>query len=104
MQTYLAAHDEFVAWLDGLQRTPTTSEVDRRLMALAQCAADRGMTETHWTFVVDGLVAHVTRRSPENVPLARAIARGFDITASWRAVGIASVRAMSDLCARRAIG
>ena len=67
VQTYLAAHDEFVAWLDNLEVSPTAAEVDGRLMALALCAADRGMTETHWTFVVDGPIAHVNRMAPGNI-------------------------------------
>ena len=104
MQTYLAAHDDFVAWFDGLQETPTTSEVDRRLMALALCAADRGMTETHWTFVVDGLVAHANRRSPGNILLTRLIARGFDMAADWTAVRSALVKAINDVCAKGGIG
>jgi len=85
MQTYLAAHDEFVAWLDGLDETPASSEIDRRLRMLAQCAADRGMTAIHWTFVIDGLVAHATRKWPGNRSLANAVARGFDISGEWAA-------------------
>jgi hypothetical protein len=104
MHAYLAAHDEFVAWLEGLDEAPTTSEVDRRLWTLALCAADRGMTPTHWTFVVDGLVAHVNRQSPGNILLTSDIARGFDLSRRWDAVESASVPAMSDVCARGAIG
>jgi hypothetical protein len=104
MQAYLAAHDEFVAWLDGLQVTPTTSEVDGRVMALALRAADRGMTATHWTFVVDGLVAYVNRTSPANILLSSSIARGFDLAAGWSDVQLAAVQAMSNVCARGGIG
>jgi hypothetical protein len=86
MQTYLAAHDEFVTWLDGLEETPATSEIDSRLKVLARCAADRGMTAIHWTFVVDGLVTHVTRKWPGNHSLASAVARGLDISGEWAAV------------------
>jgi hypothetical protein len=35
MRAYLTAHDEFVAWIDGLQETPSIAEVDRRQMILA---------------------------------------------------------------------
>jgi hypothetical protein len=104
MQAYLAAHDEFVAWLDGLQGTPTPSETDGRLMALALRAADRGMTETHWIFVVDGLVAHVNRISPGNTLLSSSIARGIDLATGWRDVRLASIQAMSNVCAKGGIG
>ena len=104
MQTYLAAHNELVAWLDGLQVTPTPAEIDGRLMTLALCAVDRGMTDIHWTFVVDGLVAHVNRRFPGNILLSSSVARGFDIAAGWSDVRIASIKAMGDVCARGGIG
>jgi hypothetical protein len=104
MQNYLAAHDEFIAWLDGLQGTPTTSEVDGHLMALALCAAARGMTETHWIFVVDGLIAHVNRMAPGNIFLSSAIARGFDLATGWDNIRIASIQAMSNVCAKGGIG
>lgn len=87
MKTYLAAHDEFVHWLNGLPEPPATTEMDLRLRALAQSAAARGMTAIHWTFVVDGLVAHVQRKWPENRSLATAVARGLDISAEWAAIG-----------------
>jgi hypothetical protein len=104
MQTYLAAHDEFVAWLDGLQVTPTPAEVDGRLMALALCAAVRGMTETHWIFVVDGLIAHVNRMAPGNILLSSLIARGFDLATGWNTIRLASIQAMSNVCAKGGIG
>jgi hypothetical protein len=86
MRSYLAAHDAFVAWIDSLETEPPPAEVERQLHALALRAADRGMTSTHWTFVVDGLVAHVTRRAPEMTLLAGAVARGFDLCSRWSAV------------------
>ena len=86
MQTYLSAHDEFVTWLDGLPNTPTSAEIDRRLRALALCAASRGMTAVHWAFVVDGLIAYVKRKWPANHELASAVARGFDISGQWAAL------------------
>ena len=104
VQTYLAAHDEFVAWLDNLEVSPTAAEVDGRLMALALCAADRGMTETHWTFVVDGLIAHVNRMAPGNILLSSSIARGFDLATGWDDVRLASIKAMSNVCVRRGVG
>jgi len=92
MLTYLAAHDEFVAWLAAQQEAPAMSEVDERLRALAKCAAERGMTATHWTFVVDGLVAHVYRQHPGNILLSSYVARGFDLSAQWNTI-LASARA-----------
>lgn len=83
MQAYLAAHDSFVAWLDSLTASPDAAEVDKRLWTLALCAADRGMTSVHWTFVVDGLVAHVNRKYPEDFLLASNVARGFDLSTQW---------------------
>ena len=75
MQAFLAAHDAFVAWLEGLDASPSADEIDRALWGLALKAADRGMTETHWTFVVDGLVAYVNRRAPGNLALPTPIQR-----------------------------
>ena len=87
MQAYLAAHDDFIAWIDELEDVPSPAEVGRRLTPLALCAANRGMNITHWTFVVDGLVAHVNRLSPESVLLSSYIdAQGFDLAARWDAV------------------
>ncbi|HET7924980.1 MAG TPA: hypothetical protein VFL30_08780 [Rhodanobacteraceae bacterium] len=84
MQAYLAAHDAFVAWLDKLDTTPPPEEIERRLRALALTAAERGMTSTHWTFVIDGLVAYVNRRPLRDVLFASYIARGFDLCSRWR--------------------
>ena len=67
MRPYLAAHDEFVAWLEKI-------------------AAARGMSSTHWAFVVDGLVAYVNRRRPGDILLSSYIARGFDMAAQWNAL------------------
>jgi hypothetical protein len=84
MQAYLAAHDEFVAWLDHLGRTPPPEEVERRLHTLALTAAGHGMTSTHWSFVIDGLVAYVDRLPLRDVLVAGYIARGFDFCSRWR--------------------
>jgi hypothetical protein len=87
MKPYLEAHDAFVEWLDGAAECePTAAEVERALFGLAKCAADRGMTDLHWTFVVDGLIAHAKRRCPENSELPKYVARGFDLSASWAAL------------------
>ena len=86
MQAYLAAHDEFVRWLDSLAAAPTAAEVEQHLRALALCAADRGMTSTHWTFVVDGLVAYVHRRLPADALLPGYVARGFDFCSRWHEI------------------
>ena len=84
MQAYLAAHDAFVAWLDKLDTTPAPEDVERRLHALALTAAERGMTSTHWTFVIDGLVAYVSRLPRRDALVAGYIARGFDFCSRWR--------------------
>jgi hypothetical protein len=87
MQPYLEAHDAFVKWLDGAAECePTAAEVERALFGLAKCAADRGMSDIHWTFVVDGLVAHTKRRCPGNEKLATYVAKGFDFSAKWPSV------------------
>ena len=83
MQAYLAAHDDFVAWIDALDEAPRSAEVAERLRALAVTAAARGMTSTHWTFVVDGLVAYVNRQRPGDILLSSNIARGFDLASQW---------------------
>jgi hypothetical protein len=88
MQAYLAAHDAFVAWLDQLDRTPPPEDIERRLHALALTAAERGMTSTHWTFVVDGLLAYVSRAPLRDVLVASYIARGFDLCSRWRELQI----------------
>jgi hypothetical protein len=84
MQAYLAAHDDFVQWLDNSDGAPTAAEVDERLRALALAAAARGMGSTHWAFVVDGLLAYVTHRRPGDPLLASHIARGFDLCGQWQ--------------------
>jgi len=83
MQAYLAAHDDFVAWIDALGEAPRSGEVAERLRALALTAAARGMTSTHWTFVVDGLLAYVNRHRPGDILLSSNIARGFDLASQW---------------------
>ena len=84
MQLYLEAHNAFVEWLDGAAECePTAAEVERALFGLAKCAADRGMSDTHWTFVVDGLIAHARRRCPKNSELPEYIARGVELSRNW---------------------
>ena len=86
MQTYLAAHDDFVAWLDSMGDAPSPTEVDDRLWKLALTAAARGMGSTHWTFVIDGLATYAKRRHPANMLLVGYIHRGFDLCSRWRDV------------------
>lgn len=86
MKAYLAAHDEFVAWLKGLQATPALGDVENRLWIFATIAAARGMTKTHWTFVVDGLIAHANRVRPGDILLSSYLARGFDLVGRWNEV------------------
>jgi hypothetical protein len=83
VQAYLAAHDDFVAWLNSIDADPSAAEVEDRLRALALTAAARGMSSTHWAFVVDGLVAYVSRIRPGDILLSSCVARGFDYSASW---------------------
>lgn len=84
MKPYLEAHDAFVEWLDGASECePTAAEVERAMFGLAKCAAERGMSEVHWTFVVDGLIAHAKRRCPENPDLPDYVARGLDFSSRW---------------------
>lgn len=90
MQAYLAAHDDFVAWIDALEATPSPAEIEERLRALALTAAARGMGSTHWTFVVDGLVAYANRRRPGDILLSSNIARGFDLASRWAEMQAAS--------------
>ena len=104
MQAYLTAHDAFVAWLDGLDAAPSAHDVDRALWSLALKAADRGMTDMHWTFVVDGLVAYANRRAPGDILLSSQLARGFELTSKWPTVRLAVVRSLLDLCALRSLG
>jgi hypothetical protein len=87
MQPYLEAHDAFVKWLDGAAECePTAADVEHALRGLAKCAAARGMSDIHWTFVVDGLIAHARRLCPENNELPNHVARGFDFSADWPAI------------------
>jgi hypothetical protein len=86
MQAYLAAHDAFVAWLDSIDTDPTAAEVEEHLRGLALTAAARGMTSTHWAFVIDGLVAYVNRIRPGDILLSSYIARGFDYSADWSTI------------------
>jgi hypothetical protein len=87
MKPYLEAHDAFVEWLNGAAECePTAAEVERALLGLARCAASRGMSEAHWIFVVDGLVAHAKRRCPENEELPTQVARGFDFASFWHSI------------------
>jgi len=93
MQPYLEAHDAFVEWLNGAADCePTAAEVERALLGLAKCAASRGMSDVHWTFVVDGLIAHAKRRCPKNAELPIYVARGFDFSAIWSAIQAESPR------------
>jgi len=104
MQTYLAAHDAFVAWLDSLDAAPSPADVERQLWALALQAADRGMTSTHWTFVVDGLVAYANRHAPGDMLLSSYVARGFDLCSRWSAVRTAAASRHADVFRQRSIG
>lgn len=86
MLSYLDAHARFVRWLDEPTSDRTPADVEKALLDLATCAANRGMTATHWEFVVDGLVAHIRRRNPENEELPALVARGFDFSSRWPAI------------------
>ena len=87
MNVYLQAHEAFVRWLDGAAECePSAADVERALFGLAKCAAERGMTGIHWTFVVDGLIAHAKRQCPENSELPNYVARGFDFSTKWDAI------------------
>ena len=91
MKPYLEAHDAFIAWLDGVARCdPTAAEVEQQLWSLALRAAARGMSDVHWTFVIDGLIAHAKRRCPANKGLPDYIARGFDLSNQWGRVASAA--------------
>jgi hypothetical protein len=84
MTPYLEAHNAFVEWLNGAAECePTAADVERALFGLARCAADRGMSDIHWIFVVDGLIAHAKRRCPDNAVLPDYLARGVDLSATW---------------------
>lgn len=86
MQRYLDAHADFVRWLDEPIAGRTSDEVEKALLDLATCAASRGMTATHWEFVVDGLIAHARRHSPDDEDLPTYVARGFDLSGRWPAI------------------
>jgi hypothetical protein len=87
LKPYLEAHDAFVAWLDGdAHCDPSAADVARELRLLALCAADRGMSEVHWSFGVDGLIAHAKIRCPSNAILPDYISRGFDLSNQWAAL------------------
>lgn len=87
MQSYLDAHAAFVNWLNGAAECePTAEQVEKAMFDLAARAASRGMTEAHWTFVVDGLIAHARRRCPQNSKLPDFVARGFDFSTRWPSV------------------
>ena len=87
MKPYLEAHDAFIQWLDGAAECePTAAEVERALLGLAKIAAERGMSDLHWTFVIDGLVAHAKRRCPQNSDLPDYVARGLDLSGNWAAI------------------
>lgn len=103
MRTYLAAHEAFVAWLDGLQGIPAAAEVDLRLRSLALCATDRGMGPMHWTFVVDGLVVYVNRKYPGNNLLSSYVARGFDLSMRWQDVEAGAIGPIVDVSAIRLV-
>jgi hypothetical protein len=89
LKAYLEAHDAFVEWLNGAAECePTAAEVERAMLGLAKCAAERGMSDAHWTFVVDGLLAHAKRRCPQNQELHSHVAKGFDFSRNWSAVPV----------------
>ena len=91
MKEYLEAHDAFVAWLNGAAECePTAAEVEKALLGLARCAANRGMTDVHWMFVVDGLIAHAKRRCPKNSQLPDYVARGIDLSKDWSGIKAAA--------------
>ena len=97
MKTYLEAHDAFVNWLNGAAECePTAAEVEKALFRLAKCAADRGMTDVHWMFVVDGLIAHAKRQCPENPELPNYVARGFDFSTNWPAIKAANTNGRAE--------
>jgi hypothetical protein len=84
LKPYLEAHDAFVDWLNGAAECePTAGEVERAMLDLAKCAAESGMSDAHWTFVVDGLLAHAKRRCPQNHELHKYVAKGFDFSGNW---------------------
>jgi hypothetical protein len=93
LKPYLEAHDAFVEWLKGAAECePTAAEVEHALLGLAKRAADRGMSNVHWTFVVDGLIAHAKRECPENSELPKYVAQGFDFSLNWAAINARTSR------------
>lgn len=87
MKRFLEAQDAFVGWLDGdAACDPTPGEVEHKLRSLAGCAVERGMSDLHWIFIVDGLVAHAKRRCPDNALLPGYIGRGNDLSSQWAAI------------------
>lgn len=97
MQAYLAAHDDFVTWLDSFESEPSAAEIQDRLWSLAVAAAARGMDSTHWTFVVDGLVAYVNRRYPGDILRSNNVARGFDLASRWEDARVEARRSPPQL-------
>ncbi len=97
MRTYLDAHDAFVEWLNGAAECePTAAEVEHAMLGLARCAAEQGMSDLHWMFVMDGLVAHAKRRCPQNSELPNYVARGFDFSRKWPAIKPSAPEGSSD--------
>lgn len=92
MRSYLDAHAEFVRWLDEPDVGWTPTDVEKALLDLAICAASRGMTATHWEFVIDGLIAHARRRFPNNEDLPDFVAQGFEFSNRWPAIQDAASR------------
>jgi hypothetical protein len=91
LKPYLEAHDAFITWLDNVAECePTAAEVEQQLWSLALRAAGRGMSDIHWIFVVDGLIAHAKRRCPSNAILPDYIARGFDLSNQWGSIAAAA--------------
>ncbi|HSX61806.1 MAG TPA: hypothetical protein VLF18_16565 [Tahibacter sp.] len=93
MHTYLEAPAAFVNWLDGAAEcAPTAEQVEHAMFALAARAASRGMTDEHWLFVVDGLIAHAKRRCPQNEALPNFVARGIGFSSRWPSIQEGSER------------
>jgi hypothetical protein len=93
MKEYLEAHDAFMNWLNGAAECePTAAEVERAMLELAACAANRGMEDVHWMFVVDGLIAHAKRKCPDNSTLPDYIARAIDFSRNWSGIKAAPAR------------
>jgi hypothetical protein len=98
LKPYLEAQDAFIEWLDGdANCDPTAAEVERALFGLAKCAADRGMSDVHWMFVMDGLVAHAKRRCPDNIVLPGYVARSVDFSVIGPSVKAAAAASPPDV-------